>query len=384
MIDFSTINKYTGELDDSFEFIVRQYQKDHPNKVGLDKLTSYIINQIPASTLSGETDPVFLVSDAAGITSSDITNWDAACSWGDHSTAGYLTSLSETDPVWLADKPNYLTSASAAATYSALGHTHTFSSLTSKPTTLSGYGITDAYPLSGNPSGFLTSFSETDPAFTTWLAGPPDISEFNNDTGFITSSALSSYVPTSRTLTINGTAQDLSTDRTWTVGDVLTSGSYADPTWITSLAYSKIVSIAVASSDVTDNNTNTLKDFTDLVLPVVAGNTYYIYAFGHYNSSSTAVGSRWTINGPAVTFLSYRSSYSLSTVNYSINQGLSSYQLPASFNSTSAATTGNTFELKGLIKPSANGNLQVQFACETSLGSITAKAGSFLQLIQIA
>lgn len=29
--------------------------------------------------------------------------------------------------------------------------------LSGKPTTLSGYGITDAYPLSGNPSGFLTS-----------------------------------------------------------------------------------------------------------------------------------------------------------------------------------------------------------------------------------
>ena len=32
-----------------------------------------------------------------------------------------------------------------------------FTSLTGKPTTLSGYGITDAYPLSGNPAGFLTS-----------------------------------------------------------------------------------------------------------------------------------------------------------------------------------------------------------------------------------
>lgn len=34
-----------------------------------------------------------------------------------------------------------------------------FSSLTGKPTTLSGYGITDAYPLTGNPSGFLTSIT---------------------------------------------------------------------------------------------------------------------------------------------------------------------------------------------------------------------------------
>lgn len=33
----------------------------------------------------------------------------------------------------------------------------TFAALTGKPTTLSGYGITDAYPLAGNPSGFITS-----------------------------------------------------------------------------------------------------------------------------------------------------------------------------------------------------------------------------------
>jgi hypothetical protein len=36
-------------------------------------------------------------------------------------------------------------------------HNTTFANIASKPTTLSGFGITDAYPLSGNPSGFLTS-----------------------------------------------------------------------------------------------------------------------------------------------------------------------------------------------------------------------------------
>jgi hypothetical protein len=46
--------------------------------------------------------------------------------------------------------------------------------------------------------------------------------------------------PLSRTLTINGTALDLSANRSWTVGDVLTGGSYANPSWITSLAWSKI------------------------------------------------------------------------------------------------------------------------------------------------
>ena len=38
-----------------------------------------------------ETDPVFTASAASGITSTNITNWNTAYSWGDHSAAGYLT-----------------------------------------------------------------------------------------------------------------------------------------------------------------------------------------------------------------------------------------------------------------------------------------------------
>ena len=40
-----------------------------------------------------ETDPVFSASAAGGIVSGDITNWDDAYGWGDHSLAGYLTSV---------------------------------------------------------------------------------------------------------------------------------------------------------------------------------------------------------------------------------------------------------------------------------------------------
>jgi len=52
--------------------------------------------------------------------------------------------------------------------------------------------------------------------------------------------SLAGYVQTTRTLTINGTTYDLSANRTWNVGDLLSSGSYANPSWITSLAYSKL------------------------------------------------------------------------------------------------------------------------------------------------
>jgi len=44
-----------------------------------------------------------------------------------------------------------------------------------------------------------------------------NISLLTNDSGYITLAALTGYVPTSRTLTINGTTYDLSADRSWTV-----------------------------------------------------------------------------------------------------------------------------------------------------------------------
>ena len=40
-----------------------------------------------------ETDPVFSASAAGGITSTQVSNWDTAHGWGDHSTQGYLTAL---------------------------------------------------------------------------------------------------------------------------------------------------------------------------------------------------------------------------------------------------------------------------------------------------
>jgi hypothetical protein len=38
-----------------------------------------------------ETDPVYIADPAFGITAPDITNWNTAFGWGDHSIAGYLT-----------------------------------------------------------------------------------------------------------------------------------------------------------------------------------------------------------------------------------------------------------------------------------------------------
>lgn len=56
-------------------------------------------------------------------------------------------------------------------------------------------------------------------------------------------------VRSNRELIINGLSQNLSANRTWNVGDILSTGSYANPSWITSLAASKIPGLSnVATS----------------------------------------------------------------------------------------------------------------------------------------
>ena len=49
-------------------------------------------------------------------------------------------------------------------------------------------------------------------------------------------------VTNARTLTINGTSYDLTANRSWSVGDLVSSGSYSNPTWLTALAWGKITS----------------------------------------------------------------------------------------------------------------------------------------------
>lgn len=62
---------------------------------------------------------------------------------------------------------------------------------------------------------------------------------------------IDSKVPATRTVTINGQTKDLSANRDWQVGNVSTDGSYVNPSWITSLDYSKLTG---APSIPTNNN----------------------------------------------------------------------------------------------------------------------------------
>jgi len=151
-------------------------------------------------------------------------------------------------------------------------------------------------------------------------------------------------------------------------------GSQATPTGVNS-------SITFLSSDVINNNAvaNTIADVTGLSFAVTSGITYRFRFYIVYSSAATTTGSRWSINGPAVTFLHYNSNYTLTATSITNNQGNKTYNVPAA-SSASSLTTGNISIIEGIIRPSANGTVIARFASEISSSAITAVGGkSFVE-----
>lgn len=70
-----------------------------------------------------ETDPT--VSDyVKSITAAFFAHGETAYSWGNHALAGYLTSYTETDPIWTAASGNYRTFTQNNLLYAGISHTH--------------------------------------------------------------------------------------------------------------------------------------------------------------------------------------------------------------------------------------------------------------------
>lgn len=131
--------------------------------VGTELVNYYTKTQSDARYLQSftETDPT-VASHVKNITSQQISNWNTAFDWGNHASAGYLTSFTETDPT-VGSHIKAITTTNISNWNSAFGW--------------------------GNHAS----------------------------AGYALASALSSYVPTSRTLTINGQSFNLTADRSWTV-----------------------------------------------------------------------------------------------------------------------------------------------------------------------
>lgn len=133
--------------------------------------------------------------------------------------------------------------------------------------------------------------------------------------------------------------------------------------------------ITFLPSDVINANgvANTLADVTSLSFNVLANVTYKFTFFVTYSSAATTTGSRWVISGPATTFMTYRSTYTLTATSETVNSGLAAYNLPAGVSASSLAT-GNVAIVQGIIRPSAVGTVILRFSSEIASSAITAIA----------
>ncbi|MFA5972921.1 MAG: hypothetical protein WC780_11260 [Lentimicrobiaceae bacterium] len=143
-----------------------------------------LINKPTSVAGYGILDAMTTAHAAYGITSANITNWNTAFGWGNHAglyrtisyvpawseitsnpfvftsvannqlvkynstsgrwenwTANFLTSFTETDPLWTAASTNYYTKTNMQTSGASQLH---FNNITNKPTSVAGYGILDA------------------------------------------------------------------------------------------------------------------------------------------------------------------------------------------------------------------------------------------------
>lgn len=143
------------------------------------------------------------------------------------------------------------------------------------------------------------------------------------------------------------------------------------------------LNVVVMTQDVVNNNAtpNSIADVTGMTFAVSSGQTYWFEFVIPYTAAATSTGSRWAINGPAVTLLAYRSEYTLTATTTTVNSA-SAYDTPAASNASSLST-GNVATVWGIITPSASGNVTARFASEITASAITAKAGATLRWMRI-
>jgi len=138
--------------------------------------------------------------------------------------------------------------------------------------------------------------------------------------------------------------------------------------------------LVVLGADVTNNNAvaNTIADITGLLVPLTNGQRIGFEAWIRYTAAATTTGARFSVQAAAgFSELTYDSNVPLTTTSLTTNRSNAANDLPAASNASSPQTTlGNLAIVRGIIRPSADGNLQFRFASEIASSAIVAKAGS--------
>ncbi|MES2731731.1 MAG: hypothetical protein V4714_08285 [Bacteroidota bacterium] len=213
-----------------------------------------------------------------------------------------------------------------------------WTNVSSKPTTLSGYGITDAYPLSGNPSAFttLSSFSSTLTGLT-----------YNSGTGVFSATA-GYFLPTTSTLSGTNTGDEtttsINTKYGFTITDPALKANLISPSFTTP-------NLGTPSAGVATNLTGTAAGLT-------AGN---VTTNANLTGEVTSVGNAATVTNSAVigkVLTGYASGAGTVSSSDNILQAIQKLNGNIAANTTNISTnTSAIAALAGTSVPSRSGSV---------------------------
>lgn len=128
-------------------------------------------------------------------------------------------------------------------------------------------------------------------------------------------------------------------------------------------------------SDQVNNNgvADTLQNVTGLSFDVIAGKIYRFRFQIVFDAAATTTGSRWTVNGPGITSLDYRGTWSTGTTTVTNRANAADTWDDGAVTGTSILN-GNIAVVDGMFVPSADGTVIARFSSEVAGSAITAKA----------
>lgn len=275
---------------------------------GSGSVTSVAMSVPTGLSVSGSpitTDGTLAVTYSSGYaipTTAKQTEWDTAYGWGNHASAGYLTSYTETDPVFTASEAASITSTDTTNWDTAYGWGNHASA---------GYAADSAVvKLTGDQTvGGTKTFSST-------ITG-----SISGNAGTVTNGVYTSGDQTiGGTKTFSSTITGSISGNAGTVTNgVVTTGSYANPTWITSLAETKVLPSQTGNSGkyLTTNGTSSswvtitanpaLDDLSDVTITTPATDQVLKYN-----------GTAW-VNGAAPAGGQYFGSATVKAIAYNAN-----------------------------------------------------------------
>ena len=177
-----------------------------------------------------------------------------------------------------------------------------------------------------------------------------NISMFTNDSGYITSAPLSGYVPTSRTLTINGTTYDLSANRSWTITAGVSSVSAGAGISVNSTTGAVTVTNTITNLNQLTNGPGYITGYTetDTLASVTArgsSTNSSIFINGIFTGGLGAVTTSGTLDWNDVSNARAGQGYTLLLGTATNGMGGGQYYHPVSFEYSSKNGGGNMTQL---------------------------------------